>query len=276
MPYAGSVNRPVSDPLYLFCLTPSDTSPAPVGHSIDGSHPLERLELDGLTAVVSAISREEFIGPEAEARLQDLRWVGPRALRHQAVIRELMEQGPVIPVRFATLFSDAGALRDSIAPHRDALLAFLSRTRDQAEWSVKALYDRAGVLARLTDRAMAGREGELTALAPGRRYFEEQKLHKAAESELGKTLTDTCRAVYAELGKMASDACELRLQSKDESGLEMDMAANWAFLVSGTVLEALKGKVEALSGDGNPAGLSLRMSGPWPPYSFSPKFDASG
>ncbi len=123
----------MNDPLYLFGLVPSATAVTPAGAGVDGAHPLERLELGDLTAIVSAVSRQEFIGPEAEERLQDLAWVGPRALRHQAVIRDLMDQGPVIPVRFATLFSDAEALRTRVARHQTTLVAFLERTRDQAE-----------------------------------------------------------------------------------------------------------------------------------------------
>jgi len=259
----------MNDPLYLFGLAPSDTAIVPAGAGVDGVHPLEPLELEGLTAVVSLVSRWEFVGPEAEDRLRDLTWVGPRALRHQAVIRDLMDQGPVIPVRFATLFSDAETLRGRIAHHRETLLAFLERTRDQAEWSVKALYDRQATLA----RTLAGSEDELKALAPGRRYFEERKLRKAVESELSATLADACRWLYERLGERATEACSVRTQAKEQSGLTMEMAANWAFLVAQPALDRFEQTVDALSGEGNPGGLLLKMNGPWPPYSFAPQLD---
>jgi len=263
----------MNDPLYLFGLVPAATVIVPMGAGVDGVHPLEGLALGDLTAVVSAVSRREFIGPEAEDRLRDLAWVGPRALRHQAVVRDLMDQGPVIPVRFATLFSDAEALRARIARHQATLLAFLERTRDQAEWSIKALYDRKAALARITERALARSQAELTALAPGRRYFEEQKLRKAVESELGTTLAEACRRLYERLGETATDACEVRLRTKEQSSLTLDMAANWAFLIARPALDGFRQRVDELSGDGNPGDLQLQLSGPWPPYSFSPRLD---
>jgi len=263
----------MSDPLYLFGLVPADTATVPTGGGIDGTHPLERLELGELIAIVSTVSEREFVGPEAEDRLRDLAWVGPRALRHQAVVRDLMDQGPVIPVRFATLFSDAEALRMRIIRHQATLLEFLERTRGQAEWSVKALYDRKSALAYTTERALAGRQTELTALAPGRRYFEEQKLRKAVESELGTTLAEACRWLYERLGELATEACEVRLQAKEQSGLALDMAANWAFLVARPALDGFRQRVDELSGDGNLGDLQLQLSGPWPPYSFSPRLD---
>lgn len=111
--------------------------------------------------VVSPVSRQDFVGPEAEDRLRDLAWAGPRALHHQAVIRDLMDQGPVIPVRFATLFSSSEVLRARIDGHREVLRAFLARTRDRAEWSVKALYDRKATLAHITEQALAGSASDL-------------------------------------------------------------------------------------------------------------------
>jgi len=263
----------MNDPLYLFGLVPADTVIVPAGAGVDGVYPLEGLALGDLTAVVSTVSRWDFVGPEAEDHLRDLAWVGPRALRHQAVVRDLMDQGPVIPVRFATLFSDAEAPRARIVHHQATLLAFLERTRDQAEWSVKALYDRKAALARITERALAGRQAELTALTPGRRYFEEQKLRKAVESELGMTLAEACRQLYERLGELATEACEVRLQAKEQSGLALDMAANWAFLIARSALDEFRQRVDELSGDGNPGDLRLQLSGPWPPYSFSPRLD---
>ena len=61
------------------------------------------------------IRREEFAGPEAELNLQQLSWVGPRALRHEAVIEEVMASSPVLPARFGTLFSSAEAWPNSPA-----------------------------------------------------------------------------------------------------------------------------------------------------------------
>jgi len=263
----------MNDSLYLFGLVPADTTTVPAGAGIDGTHPLERLELGELTAVISTVSRQEFVGFEAEERLRDLAWVGPRALRHQAVIRDLMEQGPVVPVQFATLFSDAENLRARITRHQALLLAFLERTRNQAEWSVKALYDRKSTLARITKRTLAEQETELAALAPGRRYFEEQKLRKAVESELSTTLAETCRWLYERLGETATEACKVRLQTQEQSGLALDMAANWAFLIARSALDAFEQRIDKLSGAGNPGALQLWMSGPWPPYSFSPRLD---
>ncbi|MCB2261776.1 MAG: GvpL/GvpF family gas vesicle protein [Candidatus Thiosymbion ectosymbiont of Robbea hypermnestra] len=263
----------MDDPLYLCGLVPADTATLPAGAGVDGLHPLERLALGGLTAVVSRVSRREFVGPAAEDRLRELAWVGPRALRHQAIIRALMDQGPVIPVRFATLFSDADALRERIAHHREALLGFLERTREQAEWSVKALYDRQAALARLTEQTLAGGEDGLRALPPGRRYFEEQKLRKAVASELDAALAEACRWLYERLEAQATEACRVRLQTRDESGLPMEMAANWAFLVAHPALDTFRQTVDALSDAGNPGGLLLRLNGPWPPYSFAPRLD---
>ena len=52
--------------------------------------------------------------------MEDLAWVAPRALRHEEVILTVMEQGPVLPVRFGTVFSslDSGGGTTEAAPGR--------------------------------------------------------------------------------------------------------------------------------------------------------------
>jgi hypothetical protein len=84
-----------------------------------------------------------FRGEEAEARLRDLSWLGPRACRHEAVIEEAMRHGPVLPARFATLFASADSLRGFVLRHRSAIAGFFSEIGDQQEWAVKGLLVRA-------------------------------------------------------------------------------------------------------------------------------------
>jgi len=79
--------------------------------------------------------------------------------------------------------------------------------------------------------------------------------------------------LYEQLSETAAEACRVRLQTREQSGLTQEMEANWAFLVAHSELERFRQQVDALSGEGNLGGLLLRMSGPWPPYSFAPRLD---
>jgi Gas vesicle synthesis protein GvpL/GvpF len=127
--------------LYLFCFARSDAVrevPKPAA-DIPSFLAILRYSPE-LCAVTGEVRREEFAGPEAELNLQQLSWVGPRALRHEAVIEEVMASSPVLPARFGTLFSSAEALAEFAGQHREKITQFLDRVAGHGEWSVKGVF----------------------------------------------------------------------------------------------------------------------------------------
>ena len=133
----------VQSALYLFCFARSNLIGELEGTGVDGQHPLSVFRrFPNLCAVLSEVRLEDFCGETAELRMRDLAWVGPRALRHEAVVEEVMRHSPVLPARFGTLFSSQERLAEFVDRHGAAISQFLERVADQEEWSVRGLLDR--------------------------------------------------------------------------------------------------------------------------------------
>src|ERR1035441_9534100 len=98
---------------YLYCLTPGGCGIQSSGIGVDGQHPVSVRDCGEIGAVLSEVELAEFCGESAEARLQDLAWLGPRVCRHESVIEEFMRHGPVLPARFATLDRKSTRLNSS-------------------------------------------------------------------------------------------------------------------------------------------------------------------
>src|ERR1035441_8001956 len=115
---------------YLYCLTPGgrDTRVSAIG--VDGQGPVHLRACGEIAAALSEVGLAEFCGESAEARLQDLAWLGPRVCRHEAVIEELMSRTPVLPARFATLFTSFDNVRQSVLAHQEAIAGFFARLGD--------------------------------------------------------------------------------------------------------------------------------------------------
>ena len=78
---------------------------------MDGHHPLSVFRrFQNLCAVLSEVRLEDFCGGAAELRMRDLAWVGPRALRHEAVVEEVMRHSPVLPARFGPVAGTPGRI----------------------------------------------------------------------------------------------------------------------------------------------------------------------
>ena len=261
----------VQSALYLFCFARSNLIGELEGTGVDGQHPLSVFRpFPNLCAVLSEVRLEDFCGGAAELRMRDLAWVGPRALRHEAVVEEVMRHSPVLPARFGTLFSSQERLAEFVDRHGAAISQFLERVADQEEWSVRGLLDRKQAGRALTSASLAAQEAQLAALLPGRRYFEEQRIRARAEKELSLWLKETRRQVANHLRLQASDFCECPEVPREppESGIEVVL--NWAFLLPKSATPAFRARINQVNEKHAMGGLVLELSGPWPPYRFVP------
>jgi hypothetical protein len=257
--------------LYLFCFARSNLIGELEGSGVDGQHPLSVFRrFPNLCAVLSEVRLEDFCGGAAELRMQDLAWVGPRALRHEAVVEEVMRHSPVLPARFGTLFSSQERLAEFLDRHCAAISQFLERVAEQEEWSVRGLLDRRQAGHALTSASLAAQEAQLAALPPGTRYFREQRIRQASEKELSLWLDETYRQVASDLMKPASDFRELQVVPCErlESGIEVVL--NWALLLPRGATAAFRSRIDQLNANHARKGLVFGLSGPWPPYRFVP------
>ena len=259
---------------YLYCLTPGggDTPVSAIG--VDGGRPVEVRACGEIAAALSEVELAEFCGESAEARLQDLAWLGPRVCRHEAVIEELMSRAPVLPARFGTLFTSVDSLQQSVLAHAEGITDFFAQLGDQQEWAVKGLLDRAGALRGLGVSVLAAEAAP--AAAPGARYFQEKRIQAQCERDLNLRLKEHCRRAAAVLGRESGGFRERRVPGPGAAGSDVEVVLNWAFLVSPAALIDFRARLDRFNGAEEFPGLTLTVTGPWPPYSFAPDLSAGG
>jgi hypothetical protein len=258
---------------YLFCLARSSLVPAVVGEGLDGRTPLLSQRFLDIAAVVTLVSVDDFCGPEAESRMQDLSWIGPRACRHEEVVEGVMGLSPVLPAPFGTLFSSAASLEKWMAEHYGAVTEFLHQVGDKQEWAVKGFLDRGKARDEILSTLLANESESLASLSPGNRYLQEQRIRSGAEKELNGWLKELSKGIANDLQKNSSDFRERRvLSNKGPDG--RGMIWNWAFLVPRGEAAEFRLRIERVNAEYGPRGLVLELDGPWPPYSFSPFLEA--
>ena len=255
---------------YLYCLTPC-VSGVPAGAiGVDGQPGVMVRDCGGIGAVFSEAELGEFCGPSADAHLQDLAWLGPRVCRHEAVIEELGGRVPVLPARFATLFTSVDSFERFVLPHREAVMRFFAQLGDQREWAVKGLLDRDRALAGPGPAGRPAADERAPAAAPGARYFEEKRIQAQRERDFNLRLKEFCRRAAAALVERAGGFRERKVLSPVEAATGAEAVLNWAFLVSPAALDEFRECLARLNGTEAFPGLTLTPTGPWPPYSFVP------
>lgn len=259
--------------LYLYCLTRSAPGPAAGGidEAFDGC--LRFHTFKSITAVVETVSLDEFCGPKGEANMKELSWVVPRAVRHEKVIEWVMAHSPVIPVNFGTIFSSMEKLDRLLGQNEEVIKEFFEEIEDKAEWAVKGLFNQAYARERASSTIIEKKAAFLSTLSAGRRYFEEKRALSEADGLMGNWLMDALRTVHGEFAAHASGFREGRSLKGTQGKSDVNVVFNWAFLVPASSLARFRDAVLRATNLHEAEGLVFELSGPWPPYSFSPSMD---
>ena len=248
----------VGEAVYVYCFSLPGIS-TPPGPGVDENQPITIHTTHNLSAAVCWVSLDDFTGESGESNLQDIAWLGPRACRHAIVVEQVMDNAPVFPLPFGTLFSSLPALDLAIDRRFSEVSAALERVAGCQEWSVEATLDRFKAIDyRLEEDLRSGRVKLPEAI--GRRHLEEQKLRRQLSLDLDAWINDYLNPIKDDLASLAHGFRPRRLTDNKVS--------HWAFLIPINQVETFRVKTEQMTIAHEPAGLSFRVTGPWPPYTF--------
>jgi hypothetical protein len=258
---------------YLYCLAPSGAAIQCGAPGVDERYPVSVEQCGRACAVLSEVELSEYCGLDGERNLQDLAWIGPRALRHESVVEEAMRQAPVLPVRFGTLFTSRDSLRRTVLERDEETDEFLRQVGNRQEWAVKGQLDRAEALRSLRAARLSAAEGKTREVAPGRSYLLEKRMQSQADGDLSVRLNEFCRCAAAEL-RACCGAFRQRDLSLPTTDRKTEVVLNWAFLLAPESVAMFRSSLEQINRNGALAGLELELTGPFPPYSFAPNLSS--
>ena len=247
---------------YVYGITRAGNGPPPDVEGVDPRVPLHFVSQGGVRALASAIALDEF-GSEAMAeQVKDLAWVEQKVRAHDAVVKEMLARGPVAPCRFCTVLRDEQDVRAVLARHEASLLATLDALEGKKEWGVKVF----------APPAEAAPPAPQSAAASGKDYFLQKKRDEQARAEAARAARDAGEACHRELSAVASAATKLPAGSRgiDErrGARPPESVLNAAYLVADAHLDAFHSLVAALAAQYAAVGVTVEVTGPWPPYNF--------
>jgi hypothetical protein len=208
--------------------------------------------------VVSSV-REAMYGEDAlQHRLQDLEWIGPRAMAHEAVIEHFLSVDAVLPMQLFALFkSDARAV-EHIVHNSRRIGRILLRIEQQVEWGLRLMWDPGSL--------------ETAKQPPPRRIVSgaDYLVRKRNQRDQSRVVLQRARADASRLYRViAGEASEARRRSDVERAAPGSrLLLDAAFLVPARRTKAFQAVVRRHAGALERAGISVSLTGPWPPYNF--------
>lgn len=213
-----------------------------------------------LAALVSTVDLAEFGEPGLRRNLEDLRWLEITARAHHAVLDAVAADGPVVPLRLATIYRSDDGVRALLAERAATFDAALSRVQGRTEWGLKAYLD-AGPDAG-DHSAPAGEQPD--AGAPGTTYLRRRRARLHGDAQLRQRATRGAEEVHRAVSAAAEASRRYPCQDNRLTGASREMVLNAAYLLAGTGRGPLE---QALARTGT-WPLRVEWTGPWVPYSF--------
>lgn len=260
----------------------------PVTTGIDGGRPTVFIPEGPVMAVASPVSLAVFDSEPLRRNVEDPRWLAEKVCWHEAVVEAMMARGPILPMKFCTIFRSPDAVRRMLRENALGFQEALEFVQEKEEWGVKGFAHR-GCLR----KAVLRKDPELHELAerlatsararPGSAFLLKRRMDDLAEqrrmereAELVREAVEALRPSVVQLA--INSPLRVRGSNTDPSvsaaggdpGEEITL--NLACLVLRQEVQTFLAEVQRWNEAVADQGLRLVASGPWPPYNFSPRF----
>lgn len=260
---------------YLYAFLSHEDLPPLTG--IDGQSPMSLIAEEGIVALSSPVPLAKF-GEEALRRnLEDLRWLEEKVRLHESIVESALAKGPLLPMKFGTIFLNPEGIRSVIRRNGRALREALEALQEKEEWGVKGFAERAALRAAVlrSDPALLALSKEASAKPPGQAFFLKRKIEESAseksqerEDALAREALEALRGKVVELAEYPSILPEPTPGER--------IALNLACLVGREGVADFLAGVEQWNQSHAEEGFRLVVSGPWPPYHFVPRLSDDG
>jgi hypothetical protein len=224
---------------------------------IDGA-PVMLVQVGGVAALASELSAEAY-GPEVwRAHGQEPRWLEHVASQHHAVLQAMVDQTDVLPLRLPGIYDDVSRLAHVLRELRSTFEEALNRVKGHVELGAKVF---------LVDSAPAGPPEQRP--TSGRDYLARRSAEAGEREQARARRQRSVLDAHEAMAHAATHATVNPPQDAALSGRSEPMLLNGAYLVSRDHLEDFLSLADRIHEDLAADGLTLEVTGPWPPYNFA-------
>jgi hypothetical protein len=250
--------------LYVYAITRDAVTPD--SDAVDQTLHFGAVTASGVTAIYSPVDENAFSQEVIDRRAGDLEWLGAVGYRHQTVVAELMKSTAIVPLRAFTMFSSETTLREYLVANHELLSNILDRLTGKREYTLRielepqrwsdALIDRVDSLRSLASEIESASSGKAFLL---KKKLDEEK--KRASREAEQQLVGEIERAVAD--KLACDVVSESRQQREGAFPQINV------LINRDEESRLQELHASLANRYAAEGVTLAITGPWPPYTFA-------
>jgi len=225
-----------------------------------------------IEGVITEVNLTEFDPKKIKSKLEDAKWAEEKIRNHQRVIEEAMKAGPVIPLKFLTLYKSKTKIINILGGEYQKFRELLDKLRGKTEWGLKGLAvnkENLREAIKKEDEEIVKMGEEISEKPEGVKYFLEKKMEEKISEKLNVQLDKYTKDIFEIFLPFSIEKPVMNKLLPEELGNKgREMILNVSYLIPDEKVREFKGTVERIHQFYFPKGLWLEFSGPWPPYSF--------
>lgn len=253
--------------VYLYCVTNRLPKLKEATGLVDELHFVSQ---DGLYAVVSNVSEDEFNEENLKKNLANLEWIKVKAKTHEKIIEGVMKNSCVVPFKFGVLFKSENNLRTVLKQNYQILKEYLDNLKDKEEWGVKVYCDMERLKANIINQEneILKIEEEINSSSSGKAYLLKKKKEELVKDTVEKRINEYGQEIFKILNGLSLDTRVNKLLPEEVTEREEEMILNAAFLVEKNKVMEFVSEIDKLKVKYSDKCINLDCTGPWPPYNF--------
>ncbi len=237
---------------------------------IDPQYPIMSLTHAELIAIVSQVPLSQFGKEALAANVQDFTWLEPQARAHDGIVRQLASKSTIIPIRFATVYYSADNVRQLLVSEKDQFKQLLDKLDGRWEMGVTIDFDKEKLRSSIkqSDSQVSELADKIERTKPGTAYLLQKKLETQISSLMDTYIDSKVQLIADRLSQLCISVSQGALASP---GNEINLAyVTIACLVDQNKIDLFQDEILDWGKTYPPeAGMTIRLTGPWPPYTFS-------
>ncbi|MBI4743336.1 MAG: GvpL/GvpF family gas vesicle protein [Actinobacteria bacterium] len=255
------------DLIYLYCVTDGPPQLKETEDLVDNVYFIYH---QGLYAVISEVSADEFSEENLREKLATLDWIKLKASVHEKLIEAVMKNSCVIPFKFGTLFNTEENLKTMLKEHMREFKDTLKYLEGKEEWGVKIYCDIDKLKENLTqeNKELLSIDKEINSALPGKAFILKKKKEELVNIIVNKKLNEYGQDSFQRLKQHSTQFRVNKLLPKEVTERKDDMILNSVFLIRKDEVTDFVNRIDMLKKIHTRRGLSFDHTGPWPPYNF--------
>lgn len=253
---------------YIYCIRQKVDEKKIKAGAIEFGGETRAIPFKDIEAIASEVDLSKFNAKTIKEKLQeDAKWTEKNVKRHHEVVAEANKKSAVIPMKFGTIYKTKKNIEAMLAKYYRKFKELLNYLAGKQEWGVKGYleYEKFVKILKNKDKGMQKLEKKKSSLPEGMKWYTDKKSEKLIAEQIEDEVEEELKRIIDKLEKRAE---KIRLNDLLPKEAGKDMILNAACLVRNDTLEEFKSLFSELKKECDAVGITVIMTGPWPPYNF--------